>query len=165
MERKEYTMKKLIALFLVILLLPSIAFAEVTPEQLDDLSEADRTILLFNVGVAIARKESGEGGQKYSYHLDMDLMKLSIEELYWMYDYLNGTTSLPFDGHIKSLPEQHGIEITPSDEVFATDKRLQFCLFSTVSDACRARNLPYRTITRKSRLPRTRRRLILPAST
>ena len=59
-ERKEYTMKKLIALFLVILLLPSIAFAEVTPEQLDDLSEADRTILLFNVGVAIARKESGE---------------------------------------------------------------------------------------------------------
>ena len=138
MERKEYTMKKLIVLFLVILLLPSIAFAEVTPEQLDDLSEADRTILLFNVGVAIARKESGEGGQKYSYHLDMDLMKLSIEELYWMYDYLNGTTSLPFDGHIKSLPEQHGIEITPSDEVFATDKRLQFCLFSTVSDACRA---------------------------
>ena len=131
-------MKKIIALALVLLMLPVAAFATVTPEQLDELSEADKTILKFNVGVAIVNKESGEGGEKYSYHLKMDLMKLPIEELNWIYDYLNGATEAPFDGDIQTLPEKYGVEIVPSEEVFMSDKRVEFCLFSTASDVCRA---------------------------
>lgn len=131
-------MKRIVALVLVLLILPVVAGAEISTDKLDSLSEAERTILLFNVGTAIAKKETGEGGQKYSYHLDMDLMKLPLEELFWLYDYLNGETDLPYDGPQEdSALLRHGIEIEASEEQFTSDNRLVFCLFSTVSDVCR----------------------------
>lgn len=139
-------MKKIIALALVLLMLPVVAGAEISTDKLDGLSEAEKAILLFNVGTAIAKKETGEGGQKYSYHLDMDLMKLPLEELFWLYDYLNGETDLPHDGPQEDTALlRHGIEIEASDECFTKDNRLVFCLFSTVSDVCRQLGLATQT--------------------
>lgn len=132
-------MKKLLALLLAILLLFGSAAAEISTEKLDSLTEADKTILLFNVNIAINRKENGDGGEKYSYHLNQDLMKLPLEELYWLYDYLNGETSAAYDGPQEETPlTRHGITVTPSGETFKDDTRLVFCLYSTVSEVCHA---------------------------
>lgn len=130
-------MKKIIVLMLAFLLIPVAAFAEVTVEHLDVLSDAEKTILKFNVGIAIANKENGDSEEMYSHHLKIDLMDLSSEELHWMFDYLSGDVTNPFDGHIPTLPEQYGIEIVPSKEVFTKDDRVAFCLYSTISEACR----------------------------
>lgn len=131
-------MKKIVALVIVLLMMPIAAGAEISTDKLDSLSEADRTILLFNVCTAIAKKETGEDGKKYSHHLDVDLMKLPIEELLWLYDYLNGETDLSYDSQQEeSALLRHSIEIEANDERFTSDDRLVFCLFSTVSDVCR----------------------------
>lgn len=130
-------MRKMIALFLVFLMLSASASAMVTVEQLDELSKAEKSILKINIETALANKKSGKSGEKYSSILKMDLMELSIEELNWMHDYLIGETGISFDGHIQNLPEKYGIKIVESDEVFSSENRLQFCLFSTVSDVCR----------------------------
>ena len=130
-------MKKTIAIVLAFLLIPVAAFAEVTTEQLDELSYADKAILKFNVGIAIANKENGGGKERYSHHLKIDLMDLSAEELHWMFDYLSGDVTDPYDGYIQTLPERYGIEIVPSKEVFAKDGRVAFCLYCTISEACR----------------------------
>lgn len=130
-------MKKIIALVIVLLMLPIEAGAEISTEMLDSLSEAEKTILLINVGTAIAKKETGEDGQKYSYHLDMDLMELTLEELSWLCEYLNGETNLPYESPQEdSALTRHGIEIDASDEQFKKSDRLAFCLYMTVADVC-----------------------------
>lgn len=132
-------MKKLISLLLAVLLLFGSALAEISTETLDGLTEADRTILLFNVNTAIARKENGDDSEKYSYHLNLDLMDLPLEELYWLFDYLHGETDEAYTGPQEETPlTRHGITVTPSAEVFKDDTRLTFCLYSTIAETCRA---------------------------
>ena len=130
-------MKKIVALVLVFIMLSVSALAAVTCEQLDVLSDADKIILKANVGIAIANKENGKDIEKYSYHLKMDLMELSIEELNWIYEYLNSGTNPKGDElQEETALSRHGIEIETSDEVFTTDERLVFCLYMTVAHVC-----------------------------
>ena len=89
MERKGITVKKIVALLLVLSLLFASAFAEISLDMLDALSYAERTILKINLDIAIANKKKGAGGSNYSYQLGIDLMELSIEELQRIRDYIS----------------------------------------------------------------------------
>ena len=130
-------MKKLLSVLLALLLLAGSALAEIPYNRLEGLTEADRTILTFNVNLAIEAKENGDTKEKYSYHLNMDLMDLSLDELLWLFDYLHGNADLPLDRE-ESILSRYGITVTVSDEVFRKDDRLAFCLFSTINQAGRA---------------------------
>lgn len=130
-------MKKLLAVLLALLLLAGSALAEIPYSRLEGLTEADRTILTFNVNLAIKAKENGETKGKYSYHLNMDLLDLSLDELLWLFDYLHGNADLPLDAE-ESILSRYGIQITVSDEVFTKENRLVFCLFSTLNQTGRA---------------------------
>ena len=83
-------MKKIVVLVLILLLAACSAFAEVTTEQLDSLTPAEKTMLKINLDVAIIRKENNSVGPMNSYSLGIDLMELSIEELQWMRNYISG---------------------------------------------------------------------------
>ena len=130
-------MKKLFSLILALLFLPVIALSEIPYDQLAGLSKAQKTILSFNVDIAIARKENGGNSGMYSYDLNMDLMDLSLEELRWMFDYLHGNADLPDQPKKETILSRHGIEITESREIFTKENRLVFCLYSTIAQTGR----------------------------
>lgn len=137
-RKGDSVMKRFLALLIVMLVMPFSAFAAVTKDQLDNLSEGEKAILGICVRVVIANKENGNDKEMYFPYLNVNLENLSIEELQWINDYLQGATTLPSTGQSHSLLEKYGIIIKPSGEVFKKDMQVQFSLFSTVSNACRA---------------------------
>lgn len=129
-------MIKVMTIIIAILLIPSAALSEVTAQQLDNLSDADIQILRISIILALDGKEDGTVRKLYSYQLDTDLMKLSLEELEWIKEYIDGDDSSIVEEQ-PPIYEKYGIAIVEYPCDFGNDKSACFSLYNVVADICK----------------------------
>ena len=106
-----------------------ITYGDVSIEQIEGLSDAQKYILQTTVNSVITAKEKGQVKKSYSSVIDGDLGELSLDELYEIRDYLSGKSDA-----LSDVDEDH-IEIIPYDSRIESEDRAKFLIYSTISDA------------------------------
>ena len=120
-------MKKLLALILVFLLIPYTSFAEITAEQLDKLSKAERTVLKLSLSAKlVSLKSVGDG--VHSVVISGVEYDLSLEEMQWIVDYLSGTKTGTASADTKQEPE---LAETPYE--WMSENNYNFPIYGTTS--------------------------------
>lgn len=109
--------------------------SDISEIDIDSMSEAAKTILRINVGIAIANKEAGEASNVEVSLGGLDrinLSDLSLEKLEWIKAYIEDGTTSP---EPKATP---AFDIDVYTEQFSTEMRVQFCLYEAIQELSRS---------------------------
>jgi len=98
----------------------------VTKEQLDKLTESEKSTLSAEVEIAYRFKQAGSSKARYSSVLDIDLSELSLDELKEIRDYLNGNSDYLLSDSTFLNDRQAVILISTEDFLF----NFNFCATS-----------------------------------
>lgn len=98
----------------------------VTKEQLDKLTESEKSTLSAEVEIAYRAKQAGSSKARYSSVLDIDLSELTSDELKEIRDYLNGNSDYSLSDSTSLNDRQAVILISTEDFLFS----FNFCATS-----------------------------------